>query len=142
MTPVADLVVCHHVLYNVADLGAFVRALTDHARRRVVVEISTVHPQSALNDLWLRFHGLTRPNGPGLAEAHAVLEENGIDADVETFVRPSLTAGHDRKELVAMTRRRLCLTEDRDAELDAALGEHPRLFTDETACIWWAGTAS
>ena len=30
----ADVVVCHHVLYNVADLAPFAVALTDHARRR------------------------------------------------------------------------------------------------------------
>ncbi|HZD66626.1 MAG TPA: class I SAM-dependent methyltransferase, partial [Acidimicrobiales bacterium] len=34
--PPADVVVCHHVLYNVADVGAFAAALADHARRRVV----------------------------------------------------------------------------------------------------------
>ena len=44
-------------------------------------------------------------------------------------------------EALTMTRRRLCLPPDRDAELSAALGEHPRLFTDETACIWWEGAA-
>src|SRR5437588_5199305 len=32
----ADVVVCHHVLYNVGDLVPFVVALTGHARRRVV----------------------------------------------------------------------------------------------------------
>ena len=30
----ADVVVCHHVLYNVADLAPFAAALTGHARRR------------------------------------------------------------------------------------------------------------
>jgi 2-polyprenyl-3-methyl-5-hydroxy-6-metoxy-1,4-benzoquinol methylase len=32
----ADLVTCHHVLYNVPDLAPFIEALTRHARRRVV----------------------------------------------------------------------------------------------------------
>ena len=36
--PVADVVVCHHVAYNVPDLAPFLRALTDHARYRVVLE--------------------------------------------------------------------------------------------------------
>src|SRR5581483_5660559 len=39
-----DVVVCHHVLYNVADLAPFVRALTDKARQRVVVELTDKHP--------------------------------------------------------------------------------------------------
>src|ERR1700690_612433 len=37
--PVADVVVCNHDAYNVADLGPFAVALTEHARRRVVMEI-------------------------------------------------------------------------------------------------------
>ena len=32
----ADLVTCHHVLYNVPDLVPFIEALTRHARRQVV----------------------------------------------------------------------------------------------------------
>jgi SAM-dependent methyltransferase len=140
-TPVADVVLCHHVLYNVPDLAAFARALTEHARRRVVVEITTVHPQTALNGLWLRFHGLVRPDGPGLADVLPVVKEAGSEPEFEIFTRPSLTHGHSREQLVAMTRRRLCLPPDRDAELNAALGEHPRLFTDEAACIWWEGGA-
>jgi len=31
-TPTADVVVCHHVFYNVPDLAPFARRLTDHAR--------------------------------------------------------------------------------------------------------------
>src|SRR4029453_15539993 len=40
----ADVVVCHHVLYNVADLAPFASALTGHARRRVVAELTDRHP--------------------------------------------------------------------------------------------------
>ena len=40
----ADVVVCHHVFYNVASLPPFVTALTSHARRRVVVELTAEHP--------------------------------------------------------------------------------------------------
>jgi SAM-dependent methyltransferase len=137
----ADLVVCHHVLYNVAGIGPFISALTDHAGRRVVVETTTVHPQAALNEMWMRFHGLARPDGPGLDDLLAVLGELGIRAAVETFTRTPLSVGLSRDELVAMTRRRLCLPEDRDDEVDAALGERPRLFIDQAVCLWWEGTA-
>jgi hypothetical protein len=37
-TPVAEVAVCHHVVYNVADLAAFAQALTDHASARIVIE--------------------------------------------------------------------------------------------------------
>src|SRR6478752_7145999 len=41
----ADVVVCHHVAYNVPDIAPFLAALDDHARRGVVVEVTAVHPQ-------------------------------------------------------------------------------------------------
>jgi 2-polyprenyl-3-methyl-5-hydroxy-6-metoxy-1,4-benzoquinol methylase len=47
----ADVVVCGHVLYNIADLGPFITALTGHARRRVVVEMTARHPLTELNPL-------------------------------------------------------------------------------------------
>src|SRR5437867_4397134 len=66
-----DVVVCHHVLYNVADLVPFAAALTAHARHRVVVEITGDHPQARLNPLWLRFHGNVRPTRPTADDAVA-----------------------------------------------------------------------
>src|SRR5215212_531078 len=59
----ADVVVCHHVLYNVADLAPFATALTGHARRRVVAELTDRHPLAGLRPLWRRFHDLDRPTG-------------------------------------------------------------------------------
>src|SRR5205085_10013818 len=41
----AAVVVCGHVLYNVPDLGPFIRALQSAARRRVVIEITQSHPR-------------------------------------------------------------------------------------------------
>ena len=61
---VADVVTCHHVLYNVAEIEPFIAALTAHARRRVVVETAMVHPLTSLSPLWLKFHGLRRPERP------------------------------------------------------------------------------
>src|SRR4029453_4013537 len=46
--PVADVVVCHHVLYNVADLAPFADALTTHARPRVVGELTDRNPLGGL----------------------------------------------------------------------------------------------
>src|SRR5205823_162419 len=60
----ADVVVCHHVLYNVPAIVPFVEQLDGHATRRVVVEITESHPRSDLNELWRRLHGVERPRGP------------------------------------------------------------------------------
>jgi SAM-dependent methyltransferase len=136
----ADVVVCHHVLYNVGDVVPFVAALTDHARLRVVVEITAAHPQSLLNPLWEHFHGIVRPTRPTAEDAAAVLRDLGLDVGVEGFARPLLWAEADRKEQVAFARRRLCLPAERDDEVDAALDLSSGLRQHVT--LWWAGSAS
>ncbi|HEV2811168.1 MAG TPA: methyltransferase domain-containing protein [Acidimicrobiales bacterium] len=64
--PVVDVVVCHHVFYNVANLVPFVEALTAHARSRVVAELTETHPSFDLNPIWRRFQGIEYP--PELGE--------------------------------------------------------------------------
>lgn len=141
--PPADVVVCHHVLYNVADVEAFLLALTDHAHLAVVVEIPTRHPQSAWNEAWEHFWGLVRPSGPTDADAVAVLRALGIDAEVWHSPRPPLSRlMDDPAALVASSRRRLCLGADRDEELAAWLAEHPPHWTDTVATLRWPGAAS
>ena len=137
----ADVVVCHHVLYNVPDLTAFVTALTEHARRRVVVEITAVHPQVRLSPLWRHFHGLDRPQGPSADDAAAVLAEAGIDFGSERAERPPRRVV-DRAEWVAFTRRRLCLTVDREPEVAELLGDRPDVPPGDLVTFWWDGSAA
>lgn len=137
----ADVVVCHHVLYNVADLAPFVAALTDHARRRVVVEISTEHPQVAHNELWERFHGLPPRFGPTVDDALAVLGAVGIDAAWERFERPPRQPARDFGVVVPFLRRRLCLPPEREPEVAAFVEHTGDLLLGEVAALWWPGTA-
>ncbi|HEV8423916.1 MAG TPA: methyltransferase domain-containing protein [Actinomycetes bacterium] len=119
----ADVVVCHHVLYNVADLAPFVDALTGHARRRVVVELTERHPLVGLGQLWRRFHDLERPTGPTAGDAFAALRALGLDPARQDWETEE-GLGFDRfDDLVAFTRRRLCLPADRDPEVAQALLE-------------------
>lgn len=132
----ADVAVCSHVLYNVQELDPFVRALDDHAYRRVVVEITERHPLAWMSDLWRRFHGLVRPDHPTADDALEALRGLGLDARREDETRPPRIGGFERREdAVALVRRRLCLTEDRDPELAEALGS--RLL--ERDGVWSAG---
>ncbi|HEX2192637.1 MAG TPA: class I SAM-dependent methyltransferase [Acidimicrobiales bacterium] len=137
----ADVVVCHHVFYNVPDLAAFALALTDHARRRVVTELTATHPLTAQRGLWRHFHGIDRPEGPTAEDAVAVLEELGLRVVAERFDVPPRPRP-DRAEWVAFVRRRLCLTADRDAELDALLPADDALLRPRQAvAVWWEGSA-
>lgn len=133
----ADVVVCHHVLYNVADAVPFVEALASRARRRVVMEITPVHPQAGINDLWRHFHHLDRPEGPGVADAVAMLEEAGISPLAEPFERRARAAGWDRADHVAFVRRRLCLTPEADEEIDRLLPPGAGLPAQSAVCLWW-----
>ncbi len=137
----ADVVVCHHVFYNVADLVPFAEALTRYARRRVVVELTAVHPQSNLNRLWKEVHGVERPTAPTAPDAVAVLREMGLEVGSEEFERGALWDDHDRAELVAFTRRRLCVGPERDPEIDDLLGPAAAQPPRRLVTLWWPGGA-
>jgi SAM-dependent methyltransferase len=146
-TPVADVVVCHHVLYNVPDIVPFVRELDSHARRRVVIEITPAHPISGLNPLWRHFHQVQRPDRPTWQDAVAVLRGIGLNPTIERDQRTAArsTVG-SFDALVRMTRIRLCLDASREGEVAAQLrrigvqpGE-PRTWTlgsPEVVTLWW-----
>ena len=133
-----DVVVCNHVFYNVGDLVPFVTALTDHARRRVVVEITAVHPQALLNPLWEHFHGLARPTRPTADDAVAVLREMGLEVGIEEFDGPMRWQSHHHDDVVAFMRKRLCLPAERDPEVAALL---PPPAPRPHVALWWAGAA-
>ena len=143
----ADVVVCHHVFYNVADLSPFVAALTDKAASRVVVEITPEHPLAWMGDLWLRFHGLARPEGPTYRDAVAVVAELGFDVRYEVASGTPVMSGFEsRQDAIGLVRKRLCLRPEQDSELAEALGdrlrEHNGLWSasppqHEIATLWW-----
>jgi SAM-dependent methyltransferase len=146
----ADVVTCHHVVYNVPDLGPFLSALTGHARRRVVTEVAAVHPLTSLNPLWLRFHGMARPDRPIAADLLEILDALGLRARHTEWSRPAETDYTSFSELVEVTRRRLCLPPQRAGEVEAALldlGVAPERPQDlgssgrNLVTIWWEGTA-
>jgi SAM-dependent methyltransferase len=147
--PPADVVVCHHVVYNAPDLPSFASRLTDHARHRVVVEMTKTHPLSPMNDLWWRFHGVRRPDDPTTDDAVAVLREAGLAVSRHDWRAPRPGGFSDRRDLIAQIRRGLCLGPDRDAEIEAALGERvverDGLFAlpdRPVSTLWWPGSAS
>jgi SAM-dependent methyltransferase len=148
--PPADVVTCHHVVFNVPDLGPFLEALTAHARKRVVIETAAAHPLTSLNPLWLRFHGLKRPDRPTAGDTLAILAAMGRNPGHTEWSRPAEADYRSMAELVEVTRRRLCLPPERAAEVEAALVElgikpgQPRDLGSsgrDVVTIWWEGIA-
>jgi len=133
----ADVVVCHHVVYNVADLVPFVEALSAHARRRVVLEMTARHPQTSTNPLWLELHGVVRPSTPGAGDAVAVLEEMGLEVAWEPFERPAADDDDDLADVVAFLRRQLCVGPDRDGDIEALVRHHGREPLRQAVAVWW-----
>ena len=125
----ADVVVAGHILYNVSRLEPFVTAMDAHARHRVVVELTQTHPLAWMNDLWLRFHDLERPDGPTADDAAVALAEFGYTVqreDREVHGR-DVTAGFARREdAIHLIRKRLCMPAHRDPEIVQALGSRLR----------------
>ena len=147
-TPPADVAVCHHVAYNAADLALFAKRLTDHARIRVVMELTATHPQSNLNDLWLRFHGIQRPTEPTADDAVAVLREAGLRPERSNWTSPRRGGFARKEDLVAWVRRLLCLPSSRDHEVAEALegrlteqGGEFGLPDRPVVTLWWPGSA-
>ncbi|HVB54469.1 MAG TPA: methyltransferase domain-containing protein [Candidatus Acidoferrales bacterium] len=132
-----DVVVCHHVVYNVAEIGSFLQALTDHSRRLVVVELTDTHPTSPFNPLWQRFWQLPRPAEPSAQLFLEVVRELGYDPIEESFVRPRQPPSMTRSDYVAFARRRLCLTKDRDPEVEAELGDRWPLEVPTIVTVAW-----
>lgn len=132
-----DVVVCHHVLYNVAGIEPFVLALDDHARRRVVVEITAEHPLAWMNPLWTEVHGVDRPDRPVADDAVAVLTDLGLDPKSERWSMKGHTMSLPVDDRVAFVRRRLCVGPERDDDVRAALERHPFPDTRGFVTLWW-----
>ncbi len=137
--PEADVVVCHHVAFNVPEIGPFLQQLDWHARNRVVIEMPMFHPMSRLSPMWKHFWNLDRPTAPSAHDLVAIARELGFDAQLEVWVDSVSWGSRNVKsddQRLALARRRLCLNEDRSDELAAYLAEHPEAQV-ELATIWW-----
>lgn len=139
-TPVCDVVVCHHVFYNVRHLVPFAAALTSHARTRVVVEMPEHHPLSHLSDGWKHFWNLERPIAPTAYDALDVLRAMGLDAHAEPFTVGSDGPPPEVSDLdVEHTRIRLCLTASRDTDVRTFLEQRPQRAR-HLVTLWWNTT--
>jgi len=136
----AEVVVCANVVYNVAAIVPFVRALSSRATRRVVVECTAQHPTAWMAPLWQRFHGLSRPHGPTADDLIGVMELCVGSVQVERWRAPTQPADDDDEaERAEFVTRRLCLPARRSGEVAEAL--HTVARDGERVTLWWDAEA-
>ena len=140
-SPECDVVVCHHVAYNVADIVPFLqRAGRTHARHRVVLELPQLHPLSNLNPLWKQFWDLDRPTRPtadDLAAIARALRLRRAPRGLAATSRGAPASPCPTTSASGSRAIRLCLTEDRDAEVAAALIAQSDAQPRQVATLWW-----
>ena len=130
----ADVVVCHHVGYNAAELAPFLAALGAAVRRGLVIELTAVHPTAWLDPLWERFHGMRRPAPATAWDALAVLHEIGMRPRVQQWRRPPRHTDPVAEAEIAC--RRLCLPPRRRDEVAAAIAELPERPREVVTLTW------
>lgn len=137
--PEADVVVCHHVAYNVPNINAFLVALNDHAAKRVVIEVPQFHPLTYMNPLWKRFWNLDRPTRPTAEQLRDLALALGFNAQLKIWEDETWgkRVALSESERVQHARIRLCLSADRDEEVAVALAELPESPIRNVATLWW-----
>jgi len=135
-TPVADVVTCHHVVYNVSDIEPFLRALDAHAGKRVVIEMPQNHPLASRRGAWQHFWKIERPINPTPNDLMDVLAELGISAHLELWDGPTVKALPLEDE-VRFLRIRLCLDSSKDPEIREFIEAEPAPAQRALATIWW-----
>ena len=135
-TPKADVVTCHHVVYNVAQIEPFLKALDSHATKRVVIELPQQHPLSTMRDSWKHFWDLDRPENPTPQNLIEVLAQMGIAANLELWEGPKLRPLSIDDD-VRFLRIRLCLDSSRDSDIRQFLLAQEPMQSRSLATIWW-----
>jgi hypothetical protein len=134
--PDADVVVCHHLVYNVPDLASFASALDSRARRRVVLELTAVHPMAWLAPYWMELHGLAQPDTPTAQDAAEVLVTLGFAVQQQRWQRAVEMIGELGDDQVARIARRLCLEASRVPELRHLLATTPPPTDRDVVTMW------
>ena len=135
-TPECDVAVAHHVVYNVADIVPFLRAMNEHARHRIVLELPAAHPLSNMTAAWRHFWGLERPSGPSPLDLMEVVGEMGLTPRLEAWhglmrVEPNLDTA------ARFMRVRLCLPPERESEVREFLANREPVAERALATVWW-----
>ena len=138
---------CAHVVYDVAEVGGFLTAMTERAEAGVVVEMTERHPWVHLGRFYRALHQFDRPIGPSWEDLGAVVHEvTGADPAVEHWHRPDDLWFESVDEILELYGRRLLIGPDRWDELrnllepdirDGPDGFQVNSETGDLVTMWW-----
>ena len=134
--PEVDVVVSHHVAYNVPKINDFLIALNKKAKSRVVIEIPQQHPLMNLTAMWKHFWNLDRPSQPTADLLVEVIHDLGYKVKIEKW-EGQLRDAIDFDTAAEFNRIRLCLPKSRYDEVLEFMKSHPPKTGRELATIWW-----
>lgn len=146
LVPTHDVALAANVVYDVADIAPFLLKLSERGRLAVVLELTEKHPWSMYADYYLRLHGLSRPDGPGVDDLVTVIEELGFRPNVERWEREGQVWFESWEEIEDLMGRRLVVPGNRRHELRALLESdvvekngrfHLGGDRRKLAAIWW-----
>lgn len=151
--PPCDVAIAAHVLYAVGEVGPFLRAMYDSARRAGFVLLSFRHPSSFVGPFWERLRGEARLPLPGALECLNALYQLGIPAQLARVPMLNRFSYANEGEALADLRWRLRLPNNAatNQALAAAMGElldrdndgqlAPRQQPSHAAVLWWERAA-
>lgn len=145
--PRTDVVVSANVVYDVAEIGPFLVALDDIARRGVVIELTEFHPRVTTAPLFRAVHNVDRPDGPSVEDlVDVITEELDVRPNVERWERPVMLWFEDWDEIIGFYGRRVTLPLARRHELRPLLEpqvteKDGRLYVGNRmgghCTVWW-----
>jgi SAM-dependent methyltransferase len=131
-----DVVLCHHVVYNVQDIERFLKELNSHARKRVVIEMPYTHPLSNMNKAWKHFWKLDRPENPTAGEFFKIVESLGYKPEMKKW-QGEIRSGIDQDLAAKFLRIRLCLPKNREGDVKEFMNNNPESKIRDLVTIWW-----
>ena len=119
----ADIVLCAHVVYGVADIERFVRKLESSATEHVVILAYVRSRAAQFSPFWKPVHGEDRIDLPGLPELMNALWDMRIHPDLEMVEDDRGQPAETREEALNVLRRLLLVEPDTNADgrLQAAM---------------------
>ncbi|MGK2850901.1 MAG: methyltransferase domain-containing protein, partial [Candidatus Limnocylindrales bacterium] len=134
----ADVALIAHVSYDIAGIGAFIRAMESSARRLGVAVLMERQPSSIADVCWPTVWGEERVALPALPEFVELLRAMGRDPQVTRLEREPRRFG-SRDELAGFLRRQLWVEPGSAADIRFLDALEPLLETDADGRVGLVG---